>query len=296
MERGAAGLGLERERAVVAVDDDPSRGGEAEPRARADVLGGEERVEHAVAVLRRDARAVVADLDDRAAVVAPRGDRDRAVLAERVDRVVEQVGPHLVELGAAHAELGQRAVVLAHDLDRRVLELVAEHLERRLQPLVQVDLDHAATVHVRVLLDGADEVGHPPRRLLQLAREALRRERCGHPADARRRTPARRQQRRVRATPRRGRRPRAARRSATPRRRRAPAGGRAAPPRHRRRRACRAASGRPPRRAPRAAARRASRRPRARSPPRRSGPSPSPRCRARRRAVPRHAGRRPPGC
>ena len=82
------------------------------------------------------------------------------LLAERVDRVVEQVGPHLVELRAAHGELRQRAVVVAHDLDRRVLELVAEHDERGLQALVEVDLDELAAVHVGVGLDGADEARH----------------------------------------------------------------------------------------------------------------------------------------
>ena len=49
------------------------------------------------------------------------------LLAERVDRVVEQVRPHLVELAAVHRQPGQRAVVVAHDVDLDVLELVAEH-------------------------------------------------------------------------------------------------------------------------------------------------------------------------
>ena len=47
------------------------------------------------------AGAVVGDVDHRAIAVAPGGDGDRARVAERVDGVVEQVGPHLVELGAA---------------------------------------------------------------------------------------------------------------------------------------------------------------------------------------------------
>ena len=63
----------------------------------------------------------------RTVAVAPRGDRDRAPLAQGVDRVVEQVRPHLVELRAAHGQLGQSAIVVALDRDRGVLELVAEH-------------------------------------------------------------------------------------------------------------------------------------------------------------------------
>ena len=108
----------------------------------------------------RDPRAVVGDVDDDALAVAPRAHRDRALVAERVDRVVEQVRPHLVELGAADGQLRQRAVVVAADLDPRVLELVAEHDQRRLQPLVHVDLDELAAVHVGVGLDRADQRAH----------------------------------------------------------------------------------------------------------------------------------------
>ena len=44
------------------------------------------------------AGAVVTDVDEYAFAVAARRDLDRPALAERVDRIVEQVGPHLVEL------------------------------------------------------------------------------------------------------------------------------------------------------------------------------------------------------
>jgi uncharacterized protein (DUF2336 family) len=57
-----------------------------------------------------------------------------------------------------HGHLRQRAVVVADDLDRGVLELVAEHDERRLEALVEVDLDELAAVHVRVGLDRRDEL------------------------------------------------------------------------------------------------------------------------------------------
>src|SRR5205823_7944390 len=71
-ERGRAGPRLDRQRAVVAVHDDPPRGGEPEPGAPADVLGGEEGVEQPLARAGGDARAVVGDHDLRAVAVAPR--------------------------------------------------------------------------------------------------------------------------------------------------------------------------------------------------------------------------------
>ena len=100
------GLGVEGQRAVVAVDDDAPRGVEPEAGALADVLGGEERVEDALADRRRGMPGPSSAMSiARAVAVAPRGDRDRPGLAERVDRVVEQVRPHLVELGAVHGQL-----------------------------------------------------------------------------------------------------------------------------------------------------------------------------------------------
>ena len=212
------------------------------------------------------------------------------LLAERVDRVVEQVRPHLVELGAVDGDLRQRLVVVALDLDVRVLELVAEDHQRGLEPLVDVDLDQLAAVHVGVRLDRLDERRHALGGLAQLGRQAVRGERRRHPA-----------QRRVRgragdsATPvdpgrrRRRRRP-AARPAATPRRRPGPPGGRAGRPRRRRRPARRPPAATPPARSPRAGARSAARPPRAPRPPRRSGaarsrscpaPPPAPRPRAR---------------
>src|SRR3954465_15243722 len=72
-EGGGAGPGVDRQGAVVAVDDDPPRGREAQARALAGVLRREELVEDVLADLRRDAGAVVGDLDDRAAPLPARG-------------------------------------------------------------------------------------------------------------------------------------------------------------------------------------------------------------------------------
>ena len=95
-----------------------------------------------------NAGAVVGDLDHGAFAIGARCDSDRALLAERIDRVVEQVRPHLIELRSTNRELGQRAIVVAHKRDRCVLELVAENRQRRLKTFVQIDLHEAASIHI----------------------------------------------------------------------------------------------------------------------------------------------------
>ena len=174
---------LERQRAVVTVDDDPAGRRQPEPGSPSHVLGREEGVEDPRLDLRRHPGAVVRDLDERVPGHVAGGDRDRPVIAERIDRVVEQVRPHLVELGSAHGQPGKRPVVVALDLDRRLPQLVSEDHDRRLDPLVKVDLDEVAAVHVRVRLDRADEARHASRRLLELVGQALCGEGRGDPAE-----------------------------------------------------------------------------------------------------------------
>ena len=140
-----------------------------QPEARALRLGREERVEDPSRIVRRHARAVVGDLDDDASRPGPAcrragswsstpcaaAMRDRALAAERLERVDQQVGEHLAQLvwsawisgscswmfivtataAAVHLPLGQRDRVVQHLRDRRALDLQPdrphelEHLE-----------------------------------------------------------------------------------------------------------------------------------------------------------------------
>src|SRR5690242_4587458 len=87
---------------------------EAQSRTFANRLRCEERLEDAIANLRRNSRTVVSNLNQDAAKLGYRSYQQRAALVHRVNRVIDEVGPNLVELAAARANPGNRAVVLAY--------------------------------------------------------------------------------------------------------------------------------------------------------------------------------------
>ena len=219
-----------------------------------------------------DPRAVVADLDADALALRAGAQGDATALGHRVHRVVDQVGPDLVELRARRLDPRQAGVEVPDDLDLLEAQLVAQQRERALEPLVDVDRLDRRLVEVRVAADRADEGGDARRRLLQLGQQDARAGAGRHEAQAgrevgRRRVPP------PRARPTRGRArpPSARRRSRRGRTGRAAPGRRRAPARGRSRRAGRGARPEPsarwpprPARRARRAARRARRSPRPR--------------------------------
>ena len=127
--------------------DDAVHGGQAQAGALAHLLGGEERLEHLVQVLRRDADAGVGHLDQH--IVARR--HHRVGLHHRIVR------PHLAGADGQHAAVARRRV---HGIAR-----VDRHVDDHLLQLTLVHLDHAqvaAVGHLQldVLADQpADQVG-----------------------------------------------------------------------------------------------------------------------------------------
>ena len=163
---------------VVVADQAPDDI-EAQPRALADLLGGEERLEHARADVIWNARPVVYDADDDALAVAGRGDVDLARLGNGIERVVDQVRPDLIELAGKATDAGEVGLDGDRHRDGFPSRLCREHRDRVAKARRQVDgLGHRCLIHVREALDGHHETGDPPRRLLNL--------RCDAPDRARR--------------------------------------------------------------------------------------------------------------
>ena len=113
-----------------------------------------------------------------------RADGQGAVAVHRVDGVVDQVGPHLVELAGVRRDRRHGVVVVAHDGDA-VAQLVAEHDQGALEPVGDVDVLDGGAVELGVGLHGRDELGDPAGRLLHLGDQGRRSSRCSPPTRGR---------------------------------------------------------------------------------------------------------------
>ncbi len=116
---------LEFDVAAVAADQ-PPRDVEAEAGALPDRLGREKRIEDLFAKVRRNAGPVVDDVDDHEIEAARRRDRDFARVADGVDRVVDEIGPDLVQIAADGADRRQVRLQVDADAHRFPARLVLE--------------------------------------------------------------------------------------------------------------------------------------------------------------------------
>src|SRR5215471_10175696 len=153
-----AGEGLHAQVAVMPSDDDAPADIQPEAGALADGLGREEGLEDPLLNIGGYPRPAVANVDDKLVTVERGPDGQRARSVHRRYRIVDQVGPDLVELAGEARNLRQVTTVVANDSDR-IADLAAEHGQRAVQQLVDVDDLIRRTVQLRVLLSGTHERG-----------------------------------------------------------------------------------------------------------------------------------------
>src|SRR5687767_12130095 len=123
--RALADLAVAGDRAAVFLHD-AVRDREPEAGALANLLGREERIVDARQLLGRNARAGVADFDDRAAAVLARHDREPAPFGHRVPGVEEQVQEYLLQFVFDALDDRRRRRELLANLDAAGTELVLE--------------------------------------------------------------------------------------------------------------------------------------------------------------------------
>ena len=131
----------------MALHDDALCDIEAEAGALARLLGRVEGLERAGRHLRWHAGAGVADLDDDVALIGPRRHPERSRAVHRVDGVVDEDGPYLIELARVGVDPGDVGSVVANDGDA-VAELVPEHDQGALEAVRDVDVLYRRAIHL----------------------------------------------------------------------------------------------------------------------------------------------------
>lgn len=99
LETSVAGPGLHLQVSVVAVHHDPPADVESEAGSLADGFGGEKRFEDSPGGFGWDTGSGVTDLDHGELTVAGGAHSEGALPVHGVDGIIDEVGPHLVELG-----------------------------------------------------------------------------------------------------------------------------------------------------------------------------------------------------
>src|SRR5262249_16132964 len=136
----------------VMRSNDSLYGIETQTRPLADFLRRKKRIEDTRPNLFRYSRAAVSNFNNEKVDLAENSNAQLALSIHRVDRVVDQVGPHLIQFAAVGAHAGKIRLVVALDRDA-LFQAVAEDLQRVLDILLDIDFLQRRLVHVRIALD-----------------------------------------------------------------------------------------------------------------------------------------------
>src|SRR5207244_3670307 len=154
-EAGLPRLGLHFDEAVV-PSYDTANGIESQARAFTDLLRCEKRVEDARLDVLRNSGPVVFNFNHGIVQFLARFDLQLALALHRIDGVVDQVGPNLIQLSTVCADAGQRSFVVSRD-NNAIFHAVRKNLERIVQVLAQIHFLQGSLVHVRVALYRGDQ-------------------------------------------------------------------------------------------------------------------------------------------
>src|SRR5438046_1000841 len=109
----------------MTVADDAIADDESKTSTGADGFGGEKRLEHARLDVSRNPGAVIHNFHNKLIVFKRGADTDFAGAINRSDRVINQVGPDLIEFAAISHDVGYGAIKGPND--GHVFQFVTQH-------------------------------------------------------------------------------------------------------------------------------------------------------------------------
>src|SRR5579872_104172 len=145
LKTGITGLRLDLNVSPM-LPDNPLHCVKAQARALADSLSGEEGLNNMRLYFGRNAVAVVSNLNYNAAVIAIGPDSKFTIAAHGINRVVDEVGPDLIEFTAERIHQQRNRLVIAMH-SHAMLKLVVENRQGCFEALHDVDILHWRLVH-----------------------------------------------------------------------------------------------------------------------------------------------------
>ena len=127
-----------------------------------------------------NSRTVIANLNHSATVVAVGSNAKLAFSVHRVNRVIDNVSPDLVELAPKriHEKWNAQVVAVYHN---SLFQLVIQDRKCGFQALYDVHVLHRRLVHVGVFLDCADQIRYPRGAALDFVQQTRDLRRSGDP-------------------------------------------------------------------------------------------------------------------
>ncbi len=160
-EFGLAGDGVQLDFSAKLVHYDMADNVEAQTGALARGLGGKERLENQLPVFLGYSRAAIGNGDANAVALHPGAYSHGALLRRCIDRIVQQVGPHLAQTYATGRERRQSGGKSFLDGQLLLAKLMAQDDQGALDAVVHIELMALRLVFIGVLLHRADQVGYP---------------------------------------------------------------------------------------------------------------------------------------
>lgn len=99
------------------LSDDAQRGINVKGSTLSHLLRGEEGIENALLHVRRNAGAIVADFHDGAIQLVKRANPELAFAVHGVNGIINEIGPHLIELAAVGTDARELRIVIADHCD-----------------------------------------------------------------------------------------------------------------------------------------------------------------------------------
>ncbi len=147
-----------------------------QPHSGADArwLGREEQIENARLNFRRNAGSIVRDFHHDTFVLPARFDFQFPFALHRVNRIIDDVRPHLIQLAPVRFDARQSRVVRA-DHGNAGFEFASQNDECVFQPFVHIDVLNRCLVKKRVRFHRFDDFRNPFRALVHFVEQRINR-------------------------------------------------------------------------------------------------------------------------